>query len=198
MLEWCWYKSSWQITTFSPPQIIFFLKNFWLISCSLILCPCSCLFLLKALIDLCWLNSVFKSASPPCKDPLNSNVSFQHSCSLPSKVSSTWFISQICTPHHRSGWGQCSAYLSWERPLGNLTWCSFPFWQKPRRAALWVRLCHWFYTYPWIVTSPCFLRLLRRISQALVSQILLRVKIYGIYCLSPLPKAHYLSHKEIK
>lgn len=128
---------------------------------------------------------------------LNSNVGFQHSCRLLSKVSSTWFISQISTPHYRSGWGRCLAYWSWETPLGYLTQCGFPFWQKPLGAALWVRLCHWFYTYPWVVTSPCFLRLLKRVSQAPVSQILLRVKIYGIYCLSPLPKAHYCHTKKL-
>lgn len=58
-------QSSWQIPTFSPPLRFEELLTI----CYFIFCLCDCISLLKDLIDLCCVHSVFKSSSPHCKDP---------------------------------------------------------------------------------------------------------------------------------
>lgn len=158
--------------------------------CFSILWPCSCLILVKALIDiLIQLILFLRVFLHSVKILLNSNFSFQSS--LQGVTYTICKQGLNCTPSFSLG-----KMLSILGP-GVLVQLSF-FWHKLLRTSLKVRLCHWFYTYPWVITSPCFPRLPKSVLQALMSQILLKVKIYGIYCLSPMPKAHYLSHKEIK
>lgn len=135
------------------------------------------------------INSILRVPLLFLKTLLNSNFSFQSS--LQSVINTICKRGLLCSPSF-----SMRKMLAILGP-GVLVQLSF-FWHKLLRTALKVRLCHWFYTYPWVITSPCFPRLPKRVLQALVSQILLKVKIYGIYCLSPMPKAHYLSHKEIK